>query len=246
MTTPFSDTRRIWVQTATRIAGPVLEALAHRKLKASMPVEAADPSSRAEVTHLEALGRVLTGLAPWLELGEDSSPEGVERAHVLTLAREAIDAATDPASADFLNFTTNRQPVVDAAFLAHALLRAPRELWQKLNERVRRQLVSALQSTRPIPLPENNWVLFASIIEAALLRFGEKPDADRLYTGIKMHEAWYLGDGVYGDGAEFHTDYYNSFVIQPMLIDVLTVVGKVGNWGEFRESVMIRAKRVLR
>ena len=29
---------------------------------------------------------------------------------------------------------------------------------------------------------------------------------------------------VYGDGAEFHADYYNSFVIQPMLVEVVAEV----------------------
>ncbi len=37
---------------------------------------------------------------------------------------------------------------------------------------------------------------------------------------------WYLGDGMYGDGPEFHWDYYNSFVIQPMLLDILTEISK--------------------
>src|SRR5262249_22142806 len=32
------------------------------------------------------------------------------------------------------------------------------------------------------------------------------------------------GDGAYGDGEFFHFDYYNSFVIHPMLIDVLAVL----------------------
>src|SRR5690606_24080870 len=38
---------------------------------------------------------------------------------------------------------------------------------------------------------------------------------------IKQHLQWYKGDGVYGDGPNYHADYYNSFVIQPMMLDVL-------------------------
>jgi hypothetical protein len=41
-------------------------------------------------------------------------------------------------------------------------------------------------------------------------------------------ESWYLGDGVYGDGPEFHWDYYNSYVIHPMLLQVLRVSHKHG------------------
>src|SRR5699024_3164967 len=38
------------------------------------------------------------------------------------------------------------------------------------------------------------------------------------------HLKWYVGDGTYGDGPHFHWDYYNSYVIQPMLLEVLKVV----------------------
>jgi hypothetical protein len=38
-------------------------------------------------------------------------------------------------------------------------------------------------------------------------------------TAVNVHETWYKGDGFYGDGPDFHWDYYNSFVIQPMLLE---------------------------
>src|SRR5579885_1586489 len=34
---------------------------------------------------------------------------------------------------------------------------------------------------------------------------------------------WYKGDGVYGDGPHYHWDYYNSYVIHPMLLEVLRI-----------------------
>jgi hypothetical protein len=43
----------------------------------------------------------------------------------------------------------------------------------------------------------------------------------RIDYAVKQHMLWYKGDGMYGDGPEFHFDYYNSFVIQPMLLEVL-------------------------
>ena len=45
----------------------------------------------------------------------------------------AIAAGTDPASPDYMNFNQGHQPVVDTAFLALAILRAPTELWKKLD-----------------------------------------------------------------------------------------------------------------
>jgi hypothetical protein len=218
--------RAYWTQIAARLATPVLDALSRRRLKAEMPVET-HPSSkdRPQVTHLEALGRLLCGVAPWLELGADSTAEGQARSKFAALARAAIDAGTDPQSPDFMNFTKLRQPLVDAAFLAQAMLRAPTELWQKLDARIQRNVIAALESSRPIQAGENNWKLFATTVEVFLGRAGAKRDDARLLEGINKHREWYVGDGVYGDGPEFHWDYYNSFVIQPMLVEALDVVG---------------------
>src|SRR5438045_438329 len=123
-----------WIATAERIVRPVLGACATGQLSASMPVEAARGSEagRAAVTHLEALGRTLTGIAPWLELGPDDTTEGKLRSELAALARQSITNGTDPKSPDYMNFTKGGQPLVDAAFLSHALVRAPKELWQKL------------------------------------------------------------------------------------------------------------------
>lgn len=219
--------RAAWCEIAGRLASPLLPALAARKLKATMPVES-HPSSkdRAQYTHLEGFGRLLAGLAPWLELGADDTTEGRERGRLAALAREGMDAATDPASPDFMNFSKGGQPLVDAAFLAQAMLRAPNELWGKLDPRVRRNVVAALVSSRPIKPGESNWKLFATTVEVFLHRAGEKRDDARLLEGIRKHREWYLGDGIYGDGPEFHWDYYNSFVIQPMLVEALDVVGE--------------------
>jgi hypothetical protein len=211
---------------ASRLAAPVLPALAERKLKATMPIESHRASKdRPDYAHLEVIGRLLAGLAPWLELGGDATPEGRERARLAALARTSLDAATDPASPDFVNFSRGQQPLVDAAFLAEALLRAPRELWAKLEPRVQQNMIAAMLSSRPIRPGENNWKLFATTIEVFLHKVGAKRDDARLFEGIRKHRDWYVGDGVYGDGPEFHWDYYNSFVIQPMLVEALDVVG---------------------
>ncbi len=82
---------------------------------------------------------------------------------------------------------------------------------------------------RGIKAFENNWLLFASMVEAALLEFTGECDLDRLTYGVfRFRDDWYKGDGVYGDGPSYHADYYNSFVIHPMLTDVLKVMKKHG------------------
>ncbi len=68
--------RAYWITVLRRLADPVLTNLAQGTLKARMPVEQAPGADRRSVTHLEALGRLLAGIAPWLELGADGSDEG--------------------------------------------------------------------------------------------------------------------------------------------------------------------------
>src|SRR5687767_11123851 len=133
-----SSDRAIWVGHMQKLADPVLNNLAGETLKARMPVEQASGAKREGVTHLEALGRLIAGIAPWLELPADASAEGQLRARYASLARRAIDRAVDPKSKDFLNFTRERQPLVDAAFLAQGVLRAPRALRDALEPATRR------------------------------------------------------------------------------------------------------------
>src|SRR5437763_15228899 len=130
---PAPTDRQYWLDVLTRLAGPVLANLAEGRLRQRMPVEIAPAGNpeRRDYTHLEAVGRLFTGIAPWLELGGDASPEGEQRQRYADLARRGLRAATDRRSPDFLNFARGRQPLVDAAFLAHAIVRAPRALWQR-------------------------------------------------------------------------------------------------------------------
>src|SRR5439155_21468476 len=112
--------------------------------------------------HLEAIGRLLAGLAPWIDLPADDTGEGRLRSKYAGLARRAIARAVDPASPDFLNFMRDRQPLVDAAFLAQGVLRAPRALRDGLDPGAKRHLIAALESTRSIVPNYNHWLLFTA------------------------------------------------------------------------------------
>lgn len=217
--------RAYYVQTLTKIAEPVLIAISKNELKKTMPVETSDPKNvkdRMYSTHLEAFGRLLAGMAPWLELGPDQTPEGKLREKYITLALAGIKNATDPKAADFLNFYQGRQPVVDVAFFAQALLRAPHQLWDRLDAQAKANVITALKSSRVIEPSFSNWLLFSATIEAALMKFDNYGDKMRMDYATKEHLlSWYKGDGTYGDGPNFHWDYYNSYVIQPMLVGVL-------------------------
>ena len=238
--------REYWVQLLSKVAHPVLTALSERRLKVLMPVEAphGNVQDRRQFTHLEALGRLLTGIAPWLESGPSSGEEGALRIRHAGLARQAIDAATDPASPDFMNFCRGSQPVVDTAFLVLAILRAPNELWKKLDARVQRNTIAALESSRKIVPFYNNWLLFSATIEAGLSIMGAWWDPMRVDYAIRTVNTWYKGDGLYGDGPELHFDYYNSFVIQPMLLNILDAVADASpSWRSLHPEINRRAQR---
>ena len=235
--------RGYWVGVLRRLSDPVLTNLAAGTLRARMPVESAS-DQRAPVTHLEAVGRLFAGIAPWLELGGTDTDEGRLRARYGDLARQALAVGVDRTSRDALNFTEGRQPLVDAAFLAQGVLRAPTALWQTLDARTQRALIAALESTRAIQPGFNNWLLFSATIEAALSRMGATWDRMRVDYALRQHEQWYKGDGVYGDGPDFHWDYYNSFVIQPMLRDVLDACAvEMPAWKALVEPMRRRAAR---
>src|SRR5204863_7466797 len=69
-------------------------------------------------------------------------------------------------------------------------------------------------------------------------------DRTRVDYALRQHEQWYKGDGAYGDGPEFHWDYYNSFVIHPMLVDVLAACGDESPaWKEIAAREQARATR---
>lgn len=157
--------RNLWITTMDRVCRPVLTNLAEATLKQNMPVESVSPEGKESCTYLEALGRVMVGISPWLELGPDDTPEGRLRAEYIDLSVRAITNAVDPESPDFLNFCEGAQPLVDAAFLAHGLLRAPTQVFARLSDKAKADLKAALESSRVIRAYESNWLLFSAMVE---------------------------------------------------------------------------------
>ena len=234
-------TRAFWLSTMLKTADPVLNALAENRLRETLPMSF--HPDRALYAPLEAFGRTLCGAAPWLE-GE---PEGEERAlrdRTRALVRKCLENAVDPEGPDRMNFTEGYgQSLVDAAFLAHGLLRARHALWDGLSPAVRERLAGALRSTRKFTPYESNWLLFPAMIETFLRAVGEEYDPAPIRRAVDAFRGWYVGDGLYGDGPAFHADYYNSFVIHPMLTDILREHKGEAEYGALYETELHRAGR---
>jgi len=221
--------RKIWLTNLDRIARPVLSNLSQGQLKEKMPVELSktvdNKDNRRQASYLEALGRTFSGIAPWLELEGGNAEEIKLREQYRQWTLKAIANAVNPTSKDYLKWTGG-QPLVDASFFALGLVRSP-WIWNHLDTTVKVQVVTALKQSRTTNPPYNNWILFSALIEAFFCKYGYDYDPLRIEYAIReFAQHWYIGDGTFSDGMQYHDDYYNSYVIQPYLAAVVSIVNE--------------------
>ena len=239
------EDRMFWISTLERIAFPILNNLSKDSLKKKMPVESIS-SDNHNIAYFDAFTRVFNGIAPWLELGADGSEEGKIREKYIYLTLKSISNAIDPKSNDFLFDIEPKESLVDVALFAQGLLRAKNQIWNNLPIKIQARIIGDLKSTRIIAPYENHWLLYTSMIEAALLEFTGECDKERLVYGVrKFRDELYIGDGRYSDGEDFEVGYYNSLFIHPMLNDILGVMRKYGlEEGEFLDVQLMRSSRL--
>ncbi len=220
---PVADDRAYMTALLTKIAAPVLGPMSQGRLHAAFTPELSPiwDGRNVKVAYLEAFGRLMSGLAPWLSLPDDVTPEGRQRAIFRDQALAAYAHSVDPASPDYLLWKGEGQVLVDAAFYCRGLLRAKSQLWEPLDPGTKARIVAILKSLRGISPPYSNWLLFAAMIETFLLSVGQDWDPLRVDLAVRKMGEWYCGDGWTGDGPRLHLDYYNSYVIWPMLTEIL-------------------------
>ena len=237
---PTSD-RAYWVDMLYRIAQPVLSQMAEGKLQQNMTLELSPiwDGRDTRVAYLETFGRLMAGVAPWLNLPDDNSEEGRKRAQIRKWALKSYTNGVDPESPDYLHWNIHSQNLVDAAYLAESFLRCP-SLWQSLDATSQQRYVKEFKSLRTILTPYNNWLLFRAMVEAFLLNVGEEADGYALGVATRKISEWYLSDGFYSDGPEFSLDYYNSYVIHPMFIEVLEVMEPKGLYAPVKKELALR------
>jgi len=230
LTSKDGQDRAYWCDLMYKIAEPVLSVMSKGELRKKMSVEVSpnwDGRDKA-VTYMECFGRLMSGLAPWLSLPDDSTPEGKQRKQLREWALQSFEHSVNPKSPDYLLWRSEGQPLVDSAYFSNALLRAPQQLWDPLDKITKDRIVGELTQLRRVKPPYTNWLLFAAMNEAFLHSVGESYDVMRVDLSVKKMNEWYTGDGWYMDGDKFHYDYYNSFVIHPMLLEILEVFRKSG------------------
>jgi hypothetical protein len=251
-TAPLAGGERAYLlRLLQRMAEPVLTLMAQGELKKKFPLELSptwDGRDRS-VAYLECFGRLISGIAPWLALPVDDSLEGRLRRRLQQMALQSFTHAVDPRSPDYLKWRGEGQALVDSAYFTNALLRAPKALWDPLDAATKARIVAEIKGLRRVDPPYTNWLLFAAMNEAWLLSIGEEYDPMRLNGAIRKIDEWYIGDGWIKDGKDFHFDYYNSYVMYPMLLEVLDVVAanKAPFWqGKPQELLAQAIKRAQR
>lgn len=229
-TSKTASDRKVWLDYMDKIARPVMQNLAEDKLKEVMPVALSkrsdNPTHRAKVAYLEAFGRTLCGIAPWLNTEGGTKEEVTLRNKYRDWSLKAIANAVNPNARDYMTWNLGGQQLVDASFVALGLVRSP-WLWEHLDKNVQQQIADAFKLTRGFVPVYSNWILFSGMIEAFFCKYGYEYDKVRIEYSIReFAHHWYVGDGMFSDGMNFNLDYYNSYVIQPYLAAILDIVSK--------------------
>ncbi|WP_316801092.1 DUF2264 domain-containing protein [Pedobacter frigidisoli] len=229
--TVLSD-RQFWLQQMDKMVRPVLYNLAKDSLKIVMPkvtsIHIDNKDHRIKVQYVEVLGRVLSGIAPWLELEGGSKEEVALRAQYREWAIQGLKNSLDSNAKDFMNYDIGGQQLVDASYVAYAFVRSP-WLWENLGKKHQALMVKSIQTTRRFKPVFSNWLLFSAMNEAFFAKYGYEWDPMRVDYALQQLEQWYVGDGMYTDGTSFAYDYYNSYVIHPYLAAISSVIGKKTN-----------------
>jgi hypothetical protein len=190
------------------LARPVWSAWENGKLLQAMDRPGFPRKDRLKFSALEAVARLFYGQI-------QACPGGAFMDQGwLDALQKSLTETNHP---DAFNWDKGEQPLVDAAILAAGFLRQPTAFEKRLTDSHRAGLIEGWRKSLSIKPYDNNWVLFASVVEAALQKWDKPYKPEAIGFGYEKMESWYLGDGWYGDGPRFHADYYNSIIIHPFL-----------------------------
>lgn len=221
--------RQVWADLCYKISQPVLENMSKGNFQKDFPLEFSPTwdGRDTKVAYLETFARLMAGISPWLALPDDGTPEGKQRKQLHEWAIQAYKNAVDPNSPDKITWLTNTsQPLCDASYLVESFMRAPEATWGQLDEVTKKRYIEGLKSLRTIRPAYNNWLLFRAMVEVFFMSIGEDVDEYALSVGLQKMSEWYLSDGWYSDGPEYAMDYYNSYVMHPMMVEVVEMCKK--------------------
>lgn len=234
--------RKYWTDLAYKMSEPILSNMSKGELRKNMLVEVSPTwdNRTQDVVYLEAFARLMSGIAPWISLPDDNTPEGKQRKQLREWALASCRNAVDPESPDYINWKAKgtSQILCDASYLAQAFIRAPKQLWEPLDQVTKDRYVEEFKGLRRYLIAYNNWILFPAMIETFLMTIGEEYDPFRIDMAMRKIEEWYEADGWYADGPHFAFDYYNGYAIQPMYLEIVQTLF------EHKKGPRVNAERV--
>ncbi|HEX4788091.1 MAG TPA: DUF2264 domain-containing protein [Actinospica sp.] len=159
------------------------------------------------VARLELMSRLLWGLAPLAAGGGTYAGWPQIRAE--------IARGTDPEDPGYWGPATDLdQRIVESAALGFALALAAHEVWEPLTQRQRANFAAWLRTAASAKAADNNWRLFATLVNLGLAAVGEPYDPEIGAASFERIDQFHRGDGWYSDGPEGTPfDYYGPWGI---------------------------------
>jgi hypothetical protein len=125
-----------------------------------------------------------------------------------------VATGSDPKSREaWPRASETRQAVVEAAFIALALAETRPWIWDRLDGRVRSNVLAWLSSIDEPPIPNNNWALFPVVVNTFLKSVGADYRQGIVDRGLDVVDTWYRRDGWYTDGPGRNYDYYIGWAL---------------------------------
>ncbi|MEU8138524.1 DUF2264 domain-containing protein [Streptodolium elevatio] len=199
-------TRAHWEAVADRLLAGVLPYASPRLAQYRLPGRTGGAGVHAD--GLEGYARTFLLAAFRIAGAQGAVPDLVER------YAAGLDAGTDPASDEAWPLMGDMtQQLVEAASIVIGLHETRPWLWDRLDDKVRANLVDWLSAFRGKAVPDNNWRLFKVVTEQFLASVGAPHDQDAIDEGLDRLDDWYRGNGWYTDGPGRHFDYYNGWAL---------------------------------
>jgi hypothetical protein len=166
---------------------------------------------------LEGFSRTAPLWAAWLHGGRPAAITLADgsTADLVALLRAGILSGTNPESEEYWGDIVHwRQSIVEAADVALALWLSRAQLWDGFAKEEREQVGRWLIQVNRRRVPDNNWHLFVTQVNAVLAALGMPHDNDEAARHYARAKAFYRGAGWFRDGEMADTpgfDYYNAW-----------------------------------
>jgi len=154
-----------------------------------------------------------------------------------------LAAGADPASPEaWPRLTEFGQPRVEAAAIAIALHESREQVWERMDDRARAQVVEWLAPALTVKYSSSNWLWFQNVSLAFLRSVGGPCDEALIEENIATLDSFYRGDGWYtdgfSDGRATHFDWYNGWVMHLFALWYCRMSGETTElFGRYRDRL---------